>query len=87
MRMPKINSVQILLLLIAATLFLGHRAGHAVAQWSSPIVDTGQIPCYDDVGQIPCPRPGEPFYGQDAQYQGQQMTFRDNGDGRHRQRL
>ena len=81
MRMPKINSVQILLLLIAATLFLGHRAGPAVAQWSSPIVDTGQIPCYDDVGQIPCPRPGEPFYGQDAQYQGQQMTFRDNGDG------
>ena len=32
--------------------------------------DTGQTKCYDDVGNEinPCPNPGQPFYGQDAQY-------------------
>jgi len=34
--------------------------------------DTGQTRCYDADGNVldPCPQPGEPFYGQDAQYQG-----------------
>jgi hypothetical protein len=33
------------------------------------IPDTGQMTCYDDVGNtIPCPPPGQPFYGQDANY-------------------
>ena len=31
--------------------------------------DTGQTKCYDDNGEIPCPSLGQPFYGQDAQYQ------------------
>ncbi len=33
--------------------------------------DTGQRICYDDSGNVldPCPAEGEPFYGQDAQYQ------------------
>lgn len=30
--------------------------------------DTGQTKCYNNVGEIPCPEPGEAFYGQDAQY-------------------
>ena len=30
--------------------------------------DTGQTKCYDNTQEIPCPNPGEPFYGQDAQY-------------------
>ena len=30
--------------------------------------DTGQTKCYDDTGQIICPQPGEPFYGQDGSY-------------------
>jgi len=35
-----------------------------------PIPDTGQTKCYDDLeNEInPCPLPGQPFYGQDAQY-------------------
>jgi len=34
------------------------------------IPDTGQTKCYDADGNeiIPCPNPGEPFYGQDANY-------------------
>jgi len=33
-----------------------------------PIPDTGQTKCYDDEKEIPCPQPGEPFYGQDGNY-------------------
>ena len=43
--------------------------------------DTGQTKCYDNSGEIPCPAPGERFYGQDAQYRGPQPAHRDNGDG------
>ena len=40
------------------------------AVWSSPVPDTGQMTCYDAAGNIinPCPLPGQPFYGQDACY-------------------
>lgn len=38
--------------------------------------DTGQTKCYDnDSVEIPCPSPGEPFYGQDAQYQGPTRSY------------
>jgi len=30
--------------------------------------DPGQIQCFNDVGPITCPLPGQPFYGQDANY-------------------
>lgn len=46
-----------------------------------PIVDTNQSRCYDDTGAIACPAPGRPFFGQDAQVQGRQPAYRDNGDG------
>ena len=35
---------------------------------AGPIPDTGQTKCYNDTAEIPCPAPGEDFYGQDAQY-------------------
>ena len=47
----------------------------------SPIADTGQVWCYDNFAEIPAPEPGQPFYGQDAQYRGLQPAYRDNGDG------
>jgi hypothetical protein len=31
-----------------------------------PIPDTGQTKCYNNTGEIPCPQPGEPFYGHDG---------------------
>jgi hypothetical protein len=46
-----------------------------------PIVDTGQQRCYDNRREITYPKPGEPHFGQDAQYQGNQPAYRDNGDG------
>lgn len=48
---------------------------------SSPIVDTGQTACYDESAPIPCPLPGEAFYGQDAEYTGNEPSYVDNGDG------
>jgi hypothetical protein len=46
-----------------------------------PVVDTGQVACYGNIGQIPAPGPNEPFYGQDAQHAGVPPAYRDNGDG------
>jgi len=37
--------------------------------------DTGQNTCYDIYGPITCPQRGQPFYGQDAQYQGLQPSY------------
>jgi hypothetical protein len=54
---------------------------HPCSSLAYPIVDTGQMVCYDDTDWILCPDPGEPFYGQDAQYQEIQHSFQDNGDG------
>jgi hypothetical protein len=42
--------------LIASTLHAG------------PVPDTGQTHCYDNDKEIPCPQPGETFYGQDGSY-------------------
>ncbi|AGF76657.1 Protein of unknown function (DUF1566) [Desulfocapsa sulfexigens DSM 10523] len=50
------------------------------ADWS-PLSDTGQNKCYDAQGaEIVCPTAGQPFLGQDAQYQGATSVFRDNGN-------
>jgi hypothetical protein len=45
------------------------------------ITDTGQNTCYNNSGKIACPQPGNPFYGQDAQYSNVQPSYTDNGDG------
>jgi hypothetical protein len=56
-------------------------SGQSAKKPSYPIVDTGQFWCYDNDSSIPCPETGDPFYGQDAQYDGVPMAYRDNGDG------
>ena len=40
-----------------------------------PIPDTGQTKCYDNKKEIPCPKPGEPFYGQDGNYTINPMSY------------
>jgi hypothetical protein len=49
--------------------------------YSYPIVDTGQDYCYSDATSVPCPEEGQSFYGQDAQFNGNQAQYQDNGDG------
>ena len=48
---------------------------------SFPVVDTDQSIFYDSIVEIDQPTPGEAFYGQDAQYNGYQPNYQDNGDG------
>ena len=45
------------------------------------VVGTGQTRCYDNRREIAPPKPGEPFYGQDAQHPGVAPSYRDNGNG------
>ena len=45
------------------------------------IVDTGQTKCYDDIKEISGPKQGEAFFGQDAQYQGNQPGYSLSADG------
>lgn len=53
----------------------------SIAQSNYQVIDTGQDICYNDSVEISPPNPGEPFYGQDAQYDGMQPAYQDNGDG------
>lgn len=46
-----------------------------------PIVDTKQTSCYSAMSQMACPNSGKAFYGQDAQTNGNQPSYQDNGDG------
>ena len=46
------------------------------------IPTTGQVNCYDDVGNVISPAAVEAFYGQDANYlKGAPMSYTDKGDG------
>lgn len=45
------------------------------------IVDTGIKEFYSDVTKIDEPKQGEAFYGQDANYSGNQPSYTNNGDG------
>jgi hypothetical protein len=64
-------------------LIIGVLAPAGLAEATYPIVDTGQISCYDDVGgyTIVAPSPGAAFAGQDAQYVGNQPSYQKNADG------
>lgn len=48
---------------------------------SSNLPDTRQDKCYNNSAEITCPSVGEDFFGQDAHYTTNSMSFKDNGDG------
>jgi len=47
----------------------------AAAAWSLPVQETGVTKCYDNSKEITCPSPGEAFYGQDANYTINPMSY------------
>ncbi len=49
------------------------------ADWN-PLPDTGQTRCSDNSQEIPCPAVGQPFHGQDAQYQGAAPSYTNNSN-------
>ncbi|MDP8223202.1 MAG: DUF1566 domain-containing protein [Candidatus Lernaella stagnicola] len=51
------------------------------AEYDYPIVDTNQTTCYGNASAIGCPSANGSFFGQDAQVDGPQPAYEDNGDG------
>jgi len=49
--------------------------------FAAPVPDTGQTKCYNNTQEIPCPQPGEPFYGQDGNYTCNPHSYTDFGNG------
>jgi hypothetical protein len=47
----------------------------AAVTWAVPVPDTGQTKCYNATVEIPCPSPGQPFYGQDANFSINPMSY------------
>jgi hypothetical protein len=54
---------------------------YALADQTYTIVETGQTKCYDNHNEISPPKPGQPFYGQDAQFQGHPFSYAISTDG------
>ena len=53
----------------------------APAKTTYPVVDTGQVHCYDDQNAIEFPKLGKTYYGQDAQYSANPTSYKVNDDG------
>jgi len=47
----------------------------AAVSWAEPVPDTGLTKCSSPTVEIPCPSPGQPFYGQDANYTINPMSY------------
>lgn len=67
--------------ILATVLVLGPAAAGLGAAQTYTIVDTGQTKCYDNHKEIAPPKPGEPFYGQDAQFQHHPASYTLGSDG------
>ena len=71
-----------LLCLILTACLLPFPATHTLAETISyPIVDTGQNETFSTFAKIAFPKQGQRFFGQDAQYMGNQPRYKDNNDG------
>lgn len=72
-------TVSLTLIVVIAASLVG--SGITTTSASAP-VDTGQDYCYGvNGGSIPCPAPGEAYFGQDANYRSTTPAYVDNGDG------
>ena len=67
-------------LVLNLTILFSAVASILIQSQSFKIVDTGQEKYYDNLNEISAPLSGEGFYGQDAQYSGNQPSYTDNGD-------
>ena len=72
MRMAAVN---LCIAFLTLTLF------YPCVSFATPVPDTGQTKCYDNTQEISCPQPGEPFYGQDAQYTTNPHSYTDLENG------
>jgi len=61
-------------------IFIAACSFYAIAE-TYPVIDTDQSTCFGNIDPITCPTFGQEFYGQDAQHDGIQPAYQDNGDG------
>ena len=67
---------------VSATLLVAGMAWNSfAAALTYPVVSTGQKSCYDNAHVIAAPKPGEAFYGQDAQHPGRATSYTLSADG------
>ena len=66
---------------LIAALATGLSASPLAGGLPYPVVDTGQAWCYDNRTEIVAPKPGQPFYGQDAHFQARPASYALNPDG------
>ncbi len=66
--------------MLTLALFVGSCYQYLAAE-TYPIVATGQVQTFDNEKVITAPKKGEDFYGQDAQFIVNEMSYTDNGDG------
>jgi len=66
---------------IVLILFVSCNFSLATSKVSQPMTDTGQTLCFSNSGKISFPTVGSNYYGQDAQYESNQMAYTDNGNG------
>ncbi len=66
---------------ILSTTFYNDRAIANTRELTYKIVATGQVETFDNEKSIAAPKKGEEFYGQDAQFIVNVMSYIDNGDG------
>jgi hypothetical protein len=66
---------------LMAVLATGLSANALRAAQPYTIVDTGQTRCYDNRNEIAPPKPGPPFYGQDAQFHTHPASYTLSADG------
>ena len=67
--------------ILVASLVGGPAAVGVCAAQPYVVVDTGQTKCYDNRNEIAPPKPGQPFYGQDAQFQAHPASYTLSADG------
>lgn len=77
----KDRSVTSLILLTTMVLVFLGAAHSGQRNGGFTVVDTGLSRCYGALREIPFPGRGDRFFGQDAQYDGNQPAYQDNGDG------
>ncbi len=81
MLIKKKNQLSIVVVCIALMMSMLSSFCWAASKVSQPMTDTGQTSCYSTSGKISFPSASSNYYGQDAQYESNQMSYKDNDDG------
>lgn len=70
-----------LMILVCGFVYTAHAGSESTSHLTYPVVDTGVHHFYDNASEIDPPASGQPFTGQDAQYNINAPAYTDNGDG------